>query len=120
MNTINPGIPPVDLADFFDRFPNKKSIKKLLDEFVLTYPELIEELIDSVESGSQAEIKNSAHKMKGVLVNLSITRGYSLALDLEKKSAEIGKAEALARVQELSEELDKISAFLVEQEEMFR
>lgn len=112
--------PPVDLDDFLDRFPNRNSIKKLLDEFILTYPELLQELSGSIESGIPAEIKNSAHKLKGVLINLSITRGFALALDLEKKSAEIPKAEALEKVKEIKEELDRISGYLEEKKELFR
>lgn len=111
---------PVDLRDFFDRFPSKHSIKRLLDNFVLEYPNLIQEVRDSIEKGTTQEIKNSAHKLKGVLVNLSIIRGYSLALDLEKQSAELDKDEALARVGEIEEELDKIEGFLLEHQELFR
>jgi len=116
----NLDIAPVDLKDFFDRFPCMVSIKKLLDGFVLEYPGLLQELRDSIEKGTVQEIKDSAHKLKGVLINLSIIRGYYLALDLEKNSEELNKKEALAKVDEIKEELDKIDGFLEEQHELFR
>jgi hypothetical protein len=120
MYSDNKNSSPVDLADFIDRFPNKKSIKRLLDDFSEGYPDLINELINSIENGTPAMIKDSTHKLKGVLINLSIMRGYTLTLDLEKKSAEIQKTDALARVAEISEELQKIKGFLAENESYFR
>jgi HPt (histidine-containing phosphotransfer) domain-containing protein len=111
--------PPVDLEDFFDRFPNRKSIKKLLDDFVIYYPELLKEVTDSIEHGTVTDIQNSAHKIKGVLINLSIHRGYSIALDLEKRSADIPKKDALAKVEALREELGRINGYLMEKQDVF-
>ena len=75
---------PIDLEEFYERLPNKQLIKKLLDDFFVSYPQFVVELNQSIEEGDPEKIKFSAHKLKGVLGNLSITNAYYLYFCLQK------------------------------------
>ena len=103
---------PVDLDDFFYRLPSKPSIKKLLNNFVRAYPDLLSDVQQSIHSGEGEKIKSSAHMLKGVLGNLSLNKASELALELENNAGNIEKDDALALVDEIKSELIILDEFL--------
>ncbi len=104
-------VPPIDLNDFMERLPSKDLIKKLLDDFVGTYHEFIDEIKTSIMTGGEKEIRESTHKLKGVLANLSIKKGYTLTMDLEQNASTITKDEAFKILGEIEKELNRVKVY---------
>lgn len=103
---------PVNLDEFYHRLPSKRSIKKLLTDFLNSYPQFISEVYQSVKTGNAQEIRASAHTMKGVLSNLSISRAAGLALDLEQNAGNISRDNAIEVIAEINSELEKLRDFI--------
>ena len=103
---------PVDLNDFFNRLPSKNLIKKLLDDFVSSSPDFLKELEETIHTGDIDTVKKAAHKIKGVLGNLSITKGYYLALDFEKNIDWMSREEMKYRFNEIKVEFEAVQKYM--------
>ncbi|MCD4695144.1 MAG: Hpt domain-containing protein [Bacteroidales bacterium] len=112
-------VPPIDMEDFLERLPSKDLIKKLLDSFIESYQEFIDEIRISITNGNAKEIRESAHKLKGVLANLSIKKGCQLVLDLEKNADSINKDDALEMVSEIENEIIRVKSYSKNNAEFF-
>ena len=60
----------------------------MLDKFFNSYKTRIEEIQKAIETKDYAEIKDSAHRLKGLTGNLSLMRCFDILLSLEKKAME--------------------------------
>ena len=65
----------------------------------------------SIKSGNSKEIRDSAHRLKGVLANLSIKKGCQLAGNLEQNADSINMYDALSTVSEIENELIRVKKY---------
>ncbi len=112
-------IPPVDIKDFMERVPMEELIAKFLDNFLKGYQVFINEIVTSISNGDAGDIRENAHKLKGVLANLSMDKGRQLALDLEKRSGTISKEDALNIVSGIEKEIIRLKAYNGDYSELF-
>ncbi len=112
-------IPPVDIEDFMERVPMEELIAKFLNNFLKGYQDFINEIVTSISNGDAEDIRENAHKLKGVLANLSMDKGRQLALDLEQRSDTISKEDALKIVGEIEKEIIRLKAYNGDYSELF-
>ncbi|MBF0497197.1 MAG: PAS domain S-box protein [Deltaproteobacteria bacterium] len=91
-----------DKKSFMARCSNEVELAiEIVAHFIDNYKKYLNVIHQAIDSDNSAELRNSAHFFKGVLVNLSAQRAGNLALELEIK----GRNEQLDQANEIFDQL---------------
>jgi two-component system, sensor histidine kinase and response regulator len=109
------GTPPVDVAAALRSVEGDQGLlENLFEAFQQAYPRQLAEIQDAIGMGDAARAARVAHSMKGVVGYFGTRRASALAAQLEALGHQAELAGALSLVQELEQELARISAFVAE------
>ena len=93
----------IDLKDFLDRVQDDKDLMlELFDIFMSDYQEKRQSLKEAVAKKDYEQMKSLAHSLKGASGNISAKALRAIFIRLE----EIGKANSLAGIEPLLNDLD--------------
>ncbi|MCF8368269.1 MAG: Hpt domain-containing protein [Bacteroidales bacterium] len=112
-------MPPVDMEDMLNRLQCKDLVIKLLGDFVGCYNDFIDEIMQAIWIGSLKDLKESTHKLKGVLANLSITNACNKCITLHENAESLKQEESMSLVYEIKQELDKVKLFYTSGNSLF-
>jgi len=109
------GTPPVDVSAALRNVEGDQGLlENLFEAFQQDYPRQLAELQDAIGMGDAARTARAAHSVKGVVGYFGTPRASALAAQLEALGHQAELAGALSLVQELEQELARISAFVAE------
>jgi HPt (histidine-containing phosphotransfer) domain-containing protein len=107
--------PPVDVSAALRNVEGDESLlADLFEAFRQGYPKQLAELQDAIGAGDAARTAQVAHSVKGAVSYFGTQRAFDLAAQLEACGSQAELAVALTVVQELEQELARLSAFVAE------
>ena len=100
----------VDWSELMERVDgDRELLKELFELFRGEFPRMRDQLHAAVKQGDLAEIQRAAHTLKGMMVNLSLKQGATLAANIEAAARSGDRLEIIAA----KEEFDREAARLV-------
>jgi CheY-like chemotaxis protein/HPt (histidine-containing phosphotransfer) domain-containing protein len=107
------GAPPVDVAAALRNVEGDQSLlEDLFAAFQQGYPKQLAEIQDAISTGDTERIAQVAHSVKGAVSYFGTQRAFDLAAQLEALGRQAELALVLSVVQELEQELARLSAFV--------
>ncbi|MEW6088836.1 MAG: response regulator [bacterium] len=104
---------PVDLNDAMKRFGSDKNFfKELARDFLCYIPKQVDLLEESCRANNIDMLKNYAHSIKGAAGNISATRIFSTALNIEQQCRENNISGVSTLIEDLKKEILKLEDFL--------
>jgi CheY-like chemotaxis protein/HPt (histidine-containing phosphotransfer) domain-containing protein len=107
------GMPPVDVSAALRNVEGDQGLlEDLFEAFQHGYPKQLAELHAAISIGDAERMAQVAHSVKGAVSYFGTQRAFNLAAQLETLGRQAELATALAVVQELEQELARLSAFV--------
>jgi signal transduction histidine kinase/HPt (histidine-containing phosphotransfer) domain-containing protein len=103
---------PIDLATLLGTVDGDRELMTELGEiFLADYPVQMSQIRNAIDHANACHLERTAHSLKGALATIAADRARTLAYELEMvgRSARLDKAAAI--LQELSAEIERLSAF---------
>jgi len=89
----------INIADLMERVDdNSDFARMMLEKFFETYLERINEINDNIAEENYEELKNNAHKLKGIVGNLSLVNCFNTIYLLEKSALSKNKNDCILKV----------------------
>jgi len=111
-----PGVePPIDLLAALNTVDGDKALLvDMVEAFLMDSPKQLLELRDAIGTGDAERTARVAHSLKGALSYFGVPTAYALALQLETMGHRAELEGAACALQQLEQELERISAFVAE------
>ena len=108
-------MPPVDVAAALRSVEGDQGLlEDLFEAFQQDYPKQLAEIQDAIGMGDAERMARVAHSVKGAVGYFGTQRASALAAQLETLGRQAELEGALSLVQELEQELARISAYVAE------
>ena len=109
------GTPPVDVSAALRSVEGDQGLlENLFEAFQQDYPKQLADLRDAIGTGDAERTARLAHSVKGAVGYFGTQRASALTTQLETLGRQAELEGALSLVQELEQELVRISAFVAE------
>jgi HPt (histidine-containing phosphotransfer) domain-containing protein len=107
--------PPVDLTVLMGIVDGDKALMAELGEiFLQDYPVQMIELGKAIENGDAGQLERAAHSLKSALGSIGAKSAWRLAYELETMGRTTRLHEAASILQQLTAELERLTAFLAD------
>jgi HPt (histidine-containing phosphotransfer) domain-containing protein len=108
-----PGTPPIDVSTALRNVEGDQGLlEDLFEAFQQGYPKQLTELQDAIAMEDAERTAQVAHSVKGAVSYFGTQRAFDLAAQLETLGRQAELAAALSVVQELEQELVRLTAFV--------
>lgn len=110
----------IDITDLLERVDdNSDFARMMLEKFFETYFERINEINDNIAAEDYIELKNNAHKLKGVVANLSLKKCFNMVYQLEQSAVAKNKNECVSKVAESVKYIQEAQNYLENNPDLF-
>lgn len=110
----------IDFKELFIRVDNNRAfIKEVIERFFNIKDSRISEIQVPLENGDYKKAKDSAHKLKGVLANFSMSEAKATIIELEQIILSEDVVKSLTKLKELSNKIDIAKEFYLSNQDQF-
>ncbi|MGA1824773.1 MAG: Hpt domain-containing protein [bacterium] len=104
---------PVEMDELFRIMDGDMALlKECFDDFARYSAKLLANIKNAIDAGDAKDLKITAHKFRGTLINLAANKGAELASQLETMGKNANLAHADERFQSLNAECERLKDFM--------